>query len=81
MLSFQLKEEEEYIELHDLLKATGLCPTGGNAKTAISDGRVQVDGIVELRKRRKIRDGQVVNFAGRTIRIWKFASLEETGGK
>jgi ribosome-associated protein len=35
----------------------------------IADGQVRVDGQVELRKRCKIRQGQLVEFEGRKIRI------------
>ena len=57
----------EFIELFKLLKATGLCESGGMAKAVIAEGRVRVDGGVELRKRCKIRRGQTVEFEGRTI--------------
>jgi ribosome-associated protein len=57
----------EYIELHRLLKATGLCDSGGIAKLLIAEGRVLVDGRVELRKRCKIRRGQTVEFADQTV--------------
>ena len=60
-------EGREYIELSDLLKVTGLCDSGGMAKTAIAAGRVLVDGQAELRRRCKVRTGQVVEFDGRTI--------------
>ena len=50
MITFELKDE--MIELHRLLKTTGLCDSGGMAKLLISEGLVQVDGQVELRKRR-----------------------------
>ena len=60
-------ERGEYIELHDLLKVTGACSTGGAAKIAITEGMVTVDGAVEKRKRCKIRKGQQVIFQGRTI--------------
>jgi len=60
---------KEFIELHDLLKVMGLCDSGGMAKTAISEGQVRVDGAVELRKRCKIRTGQIVQFEDREIRI------------
>jgi ribosome-associated protein len=60
---------KEFIELHDLLKVMGLCDSGGMAKTAISEGHVRVDGAVELRKRCKIRTGQIVQFNGREISI------------
>jgi ribosome-associated protein len=59
----------EYIDLHDLLKVTGLCSTGGTAKTAIAEGLVNVDGVVEKRKRRKIRKGQMIEYHGRIINI------------
>jgi len=60
---------KEFIELHDLLKVMDLCGSGGMAKTAISEGQVKVDGNLELRKRCKIRSGQVVEFAGNKIVI------------
>lgn len=65
MITFHLQDET--IELHRLLKATGLCDSGGMAKLLISEGLVQVDGQVELRKRCKIRQGQMVEFEGQTI--------------
>ena len=58
----------DHIELNRLLKASGLCDTGGRAKLAIEEGLVSVDGTVEYRKRRKIRDGQTVAFGGREVR-------------
>ncbi|MCK4503470.1 MAG: RNA-binding S4 domain-containing protein [Desulfuromonadales bacterium] len=57
----------EYVELNNLLKLTGMCPSGGTAKMVIADGNVTVDGQVELRKRCKIRSGQIVNFDGQQV--------------
>jgi ribosome-associated protein len=62
-------ESRDFIELNNLLKVTGLCESGGRAKTLIADGRVKVDGKVELRKRCKLRKGQQVEFDGQLIRI------------
>ena len=59
----------EYIELIKLLKATGLCDTGGAAKIAVDEGVVTVDGVVESRKRCKIRKGQVVEIDGNIIEV------------
>ena len=59
----------EYIELIKLLKATGLCDTGGAAKIAVDEGVVTVDGVVESRKRCKIRRGQVVEIDGNVIEV------------
>jgi ribosome-associated protein len=60
-------EGKEFIELDNLLKVMGLLDSGGSAKTAIAAGQVKVEGQVELRRRRKIRTGQVVEFEGRKI--------------
>jgi ribosome-associated protein len=68
MIEFSL-EGHEFIELDKLLKVTGLCLSGGMAKHLIAEGRVTVDGQVELRKRCKIRSGQTVGFEGEEIRV------------
>jgi ribosome-associated protein len=62
-------EGHEFIALNDLLKVEGLCDSGGIAKSVIAEGQVTVDGAVELRKRCKIRSGQMVEFAGHKIVI------------
>jgi ribosome-associated protein len=62
-------EGGEFIELNNLLKIKGLCASGGMAKVVIAEGLVTVDGKVELRKRCKIRAGQVVEFEGHTITV------------
>ena len=59
----------EHIALDALLKATGLAASGGLAKALVADGRVRVDGQVELRKTRKIRAGRVVVLAGVRIHV------------
>lgn len=68
MIEFELAEHD-YIELHSLLKATGLCASGGMAKLLIAAGKVRVDGTVETRKRRKVRAGQIVAYDGRQIAV------------
>ena len=68
MIEFEL-DGQDYIELHCLLKVTGLCESGGLAKLLISDGLAQVDGEVETRKRCKVRRGQTVDFADQQITV------------
>jgi ribosome-associated protein YbcJ (S4-like RNA binding protein) len=65
---FELRTE--YIDLMQLLKATGNAATGGDAKWAVEEGRIFVNEETEPehRKRRKLRVGDVVHFDGR-IRI------------
>jgi ribosome-associated protein len=65
----KFKPEDETIELIKLLKVTGLCSSGGMAKVVTSEGRVKVDGVVELRKRCKIRKGQTVEFQGEVVQL------------
>jgi ribosome-associated protein len=59
----------DHIQLDQLLKATGLCESGGAAHAAIAEGRVKVDGVVDTRKRAKLRPGQVVVFAGESVAL------------
>ena len=62
-MSITLAVRGEYIQLDQLLKATGLCDSGGAAHAAIVEGRV------ETRKRAKLRPGQSVSFAGEEVRL------------
>jgi ribosome-associated protein len=62
-------EGEEFILLQALLKASDLCDTGGEAKIAITEGKVKVDGQTELRRGKKIRAGQIVSFAGKKVQV------------
>ena len=59
----------EFIQLDQLLKATGLSDSGGTAHAAIVAGLVEVDGVVETRKRAKLRPGQVVSVAGERVEL------------
>lgn len=68
MQTFNL-DDHEFIELHNLLKVTGLVASGGMAKLLIGDGQVMVDQQTELRKRCKIRAGQMVEFAGEQVKV------------
>ncbi len=67
IIDFELRTD--FIPLDDLLKATGLASSGGAAKLMISQGRVQVDGDVELRKACKVHAGQVITLQGALIRM------------
>ncbi len=62
-------EGHPFINLNNLLKVEGMCESGAAAKQVIGAGQVIVDGKIELRKRCKIRSGQVINFAGQSIKV------------
>lgn len=66
-LDFALRGD--HITLDSLLKATGLAASGGMAKAMIADGGVTVDGEVERRRGRKLRDGALVQAAGQAVRV------------
>lgn len=59
----------DFIPLNDLLKLLHLVDTGGEANARISSGEVIVNGEVELRKRKKLRVGDMVTFGEATIVI------------
>lgn len=65
----EFKLDGEFIPLCDLMKVTDLTETGGEAKHHIADGKVTVDGVVETRKRCKIRKNQVIEFNGAKIKV------------
>ncbi|HIF9274903.1 urease [Photobacterium damselae subsp. damselae] len=52
------------IELYKVLKIANLVSGGGEAKYAISEGYVAVNGEIEQRKRCKMYDGDVIEFNG-----------------
>jgi len=62
-------ENQEYIQLNQLLKATGLVGTGGQAMIRIDEGEVTVNGLVEKQRRKKIRVGDQVEYLNNTIVI------------
>lgn len=69
MIPFSLSGD--HIELRQLLKATGLAETGGQAGQAIMAGMVKVDGQVEKRKGCKIRVGQTVEYNNAQVVVQK----------
>ena len=50
----------EFIKLDQLLKFSGVCETGGQAKEAVADGAVTVNGEVCTQRGKKIRGGDIV---------------------
>lgn len=66
-----IKLREEYIKLGQALKAAGFVEDGVEAKIEIQEGNVLVNGEVDLRRGRKLYDGDVVSFNGEEIKITK----------
>lgn len=64
-----LKLRDEYIKLGQALKAAGLVQSGVEAKFAIQDGLVKVNGQIEIQRGKKLYEGDIVEFEGNQIRI------------
>jgi len=60
---------KQTVELFKILKFEGMVSSGGEAKMVIADGLVVVNGDVETRKRKKIINGDVIEFGEDIIRI------------
>jgi ribosome-associated protein len=58
-----------YIQLNQLLKASGLAETGGQAKMMIEDGLVKVNDQQESRIRAKLKAGDRVEAFSKTVLI------------
>ena len=71
MKEIEFAPSGEFIELHNLLKVTGLCESGGTAKVAIAAGFVKVNDAPETRKAFKVRPGHRVEFEGQIIAVVK----------
>jgi len=67
--TFNLKPKDEFIELNKLLKLMGIAQTGGHAKLMIDEGSVKVNSEIELRKRKKLRQGDKIECEGYRIEI------------
>ena len=57
-----IKLRDEYIKLGQALKAANLVEDGVEAKLVIQDGLVKVNNEVDIRRGRKLYDGDVVFF-------------------
>ncbi len=79
MLEDELQEDEIYAtlveinqeptELYKILKIENCVSGGGEAKQAIAEGYVLLNGEVETRKRKKVYAGDLVSFNGLHFQI------------
>jgi ribosome-associated protein len=65
----QFKIRGEYIELIQLLKALNLVESGGMAKHVVEAGLVQRNGVIETRKRAKLKPGDQIGFEDHFITL------------
>ncbi len=66
-----IKLRDDYIKLGQAMKAAGFVSSGVDAKLLIQDGKVMVNGEVELRRGKKLYEDDIVEFEGKQIKIMK----------
>jgi len=67
---------QEPVELYKVLKFEGMVNSGAEAKMVIDDGLVVVNGEPELRRRRKIRKNDLIEFDGVLLKMVLVADAE-----
>ncbi len=70
-MTVQIREEDEFIRLGQLLKKAGVVESGVDAKVVIQDGMVKVNGEVETRRGKKLYGGEIVSYNGEKIEVIK----------
>ncbi len=65
----EVRIKDEFIKLGQALKLAGLVEFGVDAKFAVQDGKVLVNGEVCTQRGKKLVNGDEVTFAGDTFRI------------
>ena len=63
--------KEDYIKLGQALKLSRMSDSGADAKIAILDGKVKVNGTVELQRGKKLYEGDIVTYLDEEIHIVK----------
>ena len=64
-----LKLKDEFIKLGQAIKLAGFVDSGVDAKFTIQEGLVKVNGEVDVRRGRKLYNGDIVEFNGNKIKI------------
>ena len=65
----EIKIDQPFIKLGQVLKLAGIADSGSYAKLFISDGLVKVNDEVDTRRGRKVYPGDIVTFEDQTIKI------------
>ncbi len=60
---------DEFIKLGQALKLAGVVEDGVEAKYVIADGLVKVNGEVDVRRGRKVYEGDVISYDGNEIKV------------
>ena len=59
----------EYITLGQFLKLADIIQSGGEAKSFLAQNKVEIDGISDSRRGRKLRGGEIIEILGQNYEI------------
>lgn len=59
----------EFIKLDQFLKWAGLTDSGAESKVVIADGKVKVNGTLEMQRGKKLRPGDIVEIGSKSYKI------------
>lgn len=59
----------EYITLGQFLKLADIIQSGGEAKSFLAQNEVEIDGISDNRRGRKLRGGEIIEVLGQKYEI------------
>ena len=65
----QIQIRDDFIKLGQALKLAGLVESGVDAKYAIQDGLVKVNGETEYQRGKKLYAGDVFSFDGQDVKV------------
>lgn len=65
----EIKVDTEIIKLDSFLKWAGVCSQGSDAKLIIKDGRIKLNGEVELRRGKKLIKGDIIEYDGEEYKV------------
>lgn len=65
----EIKINDEFITLGQLLKIVDLVSSGGEVKYFIANNKIEINNILEDRRGKKIYKGDLININGVTYKI------------
>ena len=67
MKTIQIKDE--YIQLGQAMKLSGLCDSGAEAKSLILEEKVKVNGEICVMRGKKLYPGDVFTYSSETVQV------------
>ena len=69
MEHIKIRQNEEFIKLGQALKAVGAVESGVEAKFAVQEGQVLVNGVTETQRGKKLHPGDTFTYEGQTVTV------------